>query len=237
MSVTRRLPLFAGFAVSLLAASPVLADFDAPVSVWDSSVLFSTGPTVVPIGGSGQINGGFVVDNSSPDVQVGLRASRRFIGPISAPGGDYVFEAGESDPGLAVWNFDWHLDFGHSIAGTGNRMGDFIVTLGYDLDPTVGVSSGNTLDLNAALVAGGLDPADTILFQSSQNLGFNFLSGGTFDPFATGEYAFFVSVVDPADNSVVSRADMTVTVIPTPGAALLAVVGLIAVGRAKRYVA
>ena len=123
--------------VALFLASPPTAlaapVFDSDVSIWDSSVVGSA--TLFPIGGSGQVNGNFVVDtNATAGVQTGIRASRRFSDiPLENNGSTYIIEVGESGPGLALWNFDFHLDLSDGLS-----LGDVDVILDIDFNPAAG---------------------------------------------------------------------------------------------------
>ncbi|MEO1087574.1 MAG: hypothetical protein AAFY88_25325, partial [Acidobacteriota bacterium] len=96
----------------------VVAGGDA--SVWDSAVPQPVDPatgTVFPIGGSGQVNGEFIletVDLGDSALQVGIRVQERFIGPVLPRAGTAFFaESGSPNAdGRATWNYELHLDFG-----------------------------------------------------------------------------------------------------------------------------
>ena len=195
--------LFAVASMMFPISSSYALDFETDVSVWDSAVAVDVGNGIYPIGGAGQVSGDFAVDTFLEEdmgIQVGLRAQERFFGPI-LPTIDNVYfaEAGESDPGLATWNLDWSLDFGTTYLEnqlstdlTPKNMVDFDVILSVDDDPTENTDFVD-IDLNAA----GLDPV--LLFQSSQNMGFDFwfdLFGITFDPDVPGVYDFVLTVSD-----------------------------------------
>lgn len=202
----------------IASASPVLG---TDASVWDSSVP-NTG-LLLPVGGSGQLNGEFVVENhvdQGSALQVGLRAQERFVGPVLPRTGNVYFAApGTSGGGSgATWNYDVHLDLGTSDADTGvpgesleSALGqsltplnlrDFTVELALDLDPSPATSFATT-DLNQAIddffTAGGLTPPPEVrLFQTSQNYLFSvFGTGpGVFDPDAPGLYDLRLTVSD-----------------------------------------
>ena len=204
--------------------------FVGDVSIWDSNVV-SNDATLFPIGGNGQVNGNFIVDTDdidSGEVQTGLRAQRRFkqnIDPLIPVGYTYFIKPGKSAPGLANWNFDFHVDLGSNkqvdgngdmlatnIGPTSHTFGDFKVTLYIDCDPSVGNKNLFPLDLQTFL----LTPT-AVLLQGSQNIGFSFLNGICrwqtgldFDPFATGQYEFVLKVID--DEDVVAQSSMIVQV-------------------------
>ena len=91
------------------------------VSVWDSDFGDPSALSVplAPIGGSGQVNGGFTIAERN-GIQIGLRAQERRVGPVepipnnNGKVGVYEVETG-IDPNappttLAWWNYDWHVD-------------------------------------------------------------------------------------------------------------------------------
>jgi hypothetical protein len=167
-----------------------------PVSVWESTPPYSPAPTEYPVGGSGQINGEFIVDvnsiDSDTEIQIGLRAQERFAGPTLTRVGNVFYSPAQlTPPGPELWNFDWHLDFGTPNLGGSlvpENMRDYNVVLNIDTDPTAGVSF-IPLDLNAAAdLFRGTTIADPIsLYQESYNIGFAPLSIVAGGP---GEYDF-----------------------------------------------
>lgn len=200
-----------GLLLALAFASPLWADFTfGDASVWDSTVAPSA--TLVPIQGSGQINGEFTLDTYTGTmagisaIQVGLRAQERFTGPVLPRTRNVYFaDSGTSSggpPPRATWNYDWHLDFGTSFLETDLGMAldplnmrDFDVQLDFDTDPGAGTSFVTT-DFNALLDSFSVGP-DVRLFQSSQNIGFGGL-GGPLDPTVPGIYTFRLTVAQGA---------------------------------------
>lgn len=219
--------VFALMSVGQAASAASTTTYDANASEWSSSTLPS--PTVIPIGGSGQVNGNFaIVSDASAGIEIGLRANQRFS-PIPLPNtlGNYSAQPGESSPGLSTWNYDIHID----LRGSGLSFGDF------DIAFTTDVPNHSTPDLQAALEFAGPIPPGTLsgieLFQTSLNPGF-FASG--INPFATGDYNFQLSLTPTAGTAGPTLvADMTVTVVPTPVAAGTGLFGLVfLVGRRRR---
>ena len=221
--------------VALISVGTVFADDDenktvGDVSIWDSNVV-SNDATLFPIGGNGQVNGNFIIDRDnidSGDVQTGLRAQRRFkqnIDPLIPVGNTYFIEPGASTPGLANWNFDFHVDLGSNgqVDGNGDMLatdigpsshsfGDFAVTLYIDCDPIVGNKNLFPLDLQTFLLT-----PNAVLLQGSQNIGFSFLkeiclwqTGSIFDPETKGQYQYILRVSD--DDDVVAQSSMIVQV-------------------------
>lgn len=211
--------------VFFLAVTPVSADVveGTDASVWDSNVAAST--ILDPVGGSGQLNGEFVVDTldqGASAIQVGLRAQERFQGPTwTRIGNIYFATAGESTPGLATWNIDWHLDFGTSEADTGVsaslettlgktladlNMRDFTVTLQIDTDPTIGTTF-EPLDMNTTVSEKMIDVR---LSQESTNLGFFGIE--TFDPNVTASHDFVLTVQDPNTSETLAEVAIEVRI-------------------------
>ena len=201
--------------------------FDFDVNQWSSSSPPpSTG--VYPIGGSGQVNGGFVVgtDPTSLD-QIGLRAELRNVGPVLSQTNDsihtatYIAPAGSSGGNRALWNFDFDID----LAG-GHKISDYTAILK--------ITDGATVtSLN--LVTSGLVPSDATLYQNSENAGFAFLATEFpgFNPNAAQDYSFDLSLTPNGSNPnfVGGALDVAMDVdVVAPLPAVLPVAGLALVG-------
>lgn len=150
-------------------------------SVWDSDL--APAPGIIPIGGSGQINGEFTIAERD-GIQIALRAQDRFVGPlpVTLRGKKGRYEAaagttGSAADNLGTWNYDWHVD----LRGTGTTLGDYRLTLTESFSPTV-FGLGNPVDLTF----GGAIPDDTVLYQQSWNPGFG---NDIFDPSRKGTYS------------------------------------------------
>ena len=193
--------LFLALSLGSQPAAAVISFGDA--SVWDSAVPPSA--TELPIGGAGQINGEFTLDTvmvGGGAIQIGLRGQERFVGPtLTRVGNTYFSDPGESSPGLALWNYDFHMDFGTTFLATELGGGpltplnirDFTVTLRFDTDPGPGTTFVDN-DFNAALDAVMAGP-DIRLAQNSLNIGFA-VFGGPLDPNTPGFYDFEITVED-----------------------------------------
>ena len=211
--------------VCLLPTFPAHATIaaGADASVWDSAVAASS--TLDPVGGSGQLNGEFILDTldqGTSAIQVGLRAQRRFFGPDwTRVGNIYFVDAGESSPGLATWNFDWHLDFGTSNEDTGVsaslesqllkslaplNMLDFTVELLIDTDP----SSATDFTVTNLGDAFPEEATDVRLSQESTNIGFFSIPG--YDPDVAATYDFQLRVVDPESGDTLAESQIKVVV-------------------------
>ncbi len=245
-----RFSVLSAFAIGLVAslalaggvarAVPVSSVGD--VSVWDSSLStpadfgLSAPATVFPVGGSGQVNGNFqITDFTLPGggaAQIGIRAQRRFS-PVPWPrtGSTYFADPGTSSGGNnALWNFDVHIDLGTTqlrgpTPGTPGRLGDLLYVLF--------LADGAGLPLIAPIVINSSVVADAALLQFSQNLGFGFFPGDSFDPEAPGTYKFELAVFGPSAGEPVALASTSMTVVvAVPEPAPLAILGLGLVGLA-----
>ena len=229
--------LFSLFLSALLAipsGATVVAGTDA--SVWDSDVPVPAPPgpddTIFPIGGSGQVDGEFILDTvelGPSALQIGLRAQERFVGPVWPRAGTAFFaESGSPGAdGRASWNYEIHLDFGTTDTDTtlpGRslesqllrslaplNMRDFTVEFLFDTDPSPATTFVVT-DLNTALDLSGVG-ADVRLFQTSQNPDFDvFGGGGTFDANLPGVYDLRLRVSDGGGEVVAETALQVVAV-------------------------
>lgn len=190
--------------------------------------LAAASPTAQAVQSFGSLDAGFNVGNGIPDdtfvietdanndIQIGLSATQRFSAPVVTNNGVDTFfaqagtaVAGPNNLNGTLWNLNFSVDLGNF------SMSDFEVALFVDFDPTVGVTSGDSIngDGLTALSVGGiasLDPLtlnDLSLAQGSQNMLFGFwtvappngfgLNGGVpFDGNAAGEYSFTLSVAN-----------------------------------------
>lgn len=204
--------LIAWMVVALVVTLPASASdtrFGAHVSVWDSSVPTDPLNGIFPIGGSGQVNGDFVV-TSVNGVEIGLRAERRFtqhIDPLpnvkQGHKGIYIADAGTSDAlGRATWNFDLHLDLGQAHGqAAGTALAD------YEFELRTNVSGRmRTIDLSDLFLL----PGNTTLFQTAQNPVF---AGPSFDPEQLKTYKFELRLNPRSFSGPVIKTRMEVRVV------------------------
>ena len=135
--------------------------------------------------GSGTSNGHFAVDTEANGVELGLRASLRFVGPITPTGNLYIAPVGSTPPGRALWNFEFSVN-------PGSLMGTHSVADHYRSRRDHWRSIRQLIPDNTPL--GG--PFD----QNSENLGFAFLGGPiNFNPNASGLYTFDLKLFSAND--------------------------------------
>lgn len=161
-------------------------------SEWSSSTVADPANGILPIGGSGQLNGEFTVARIY-GIEIGLRAQKRFFGPIvptrNGDVGVYDAEVGESQTNRAKWNYDFHIDLRNARGPLKNKtLDDFNVYLKNNLvgpgDVLFGQAKGRKLNLK---FDENTFPAGVVLYQNSLNPNF----GNTvFDEFEARNYRF-----------------------------------------------
>ncbi|MDA7978683.1 MAG: hypothetical protein MPJ50_07930 [Pirellulales bacterium] len=160
------------------------------VSEWSSDTATDVENGILPIGGSGQINGEFVRARFS-GIEIAIRAQERFFGPIvprrSRDVGVYRADVGESEPGLATWNYDWHVDLRNARGPFRDVTLDdydlFLVTNIVGRDDTL---FGLPMPLNLKFDDDSFPPG-VVLYQGSFNPNFG---NSIFDQFEARNYRF-----------------------------------------------
>ncbi|MCK4623772.1 MAG: PEP-CTERM sorting domain-containing protein [Phycisphaerae bacterium] len=218
--------------------------------------------------GVGQPTGNFVVDDNG-DIQTALRATGRYTGalaPVNTEGRYFAFTGTSTDgqggpplPGVATWNFCFHVNVDTSVSVVADPVTGLVVHfeaplltlddvnlfLIVDDNPAVGVSSEVVVDLKLAAeaAAGGvIDWTPYVGMRGAENLGFEWLALAaaaqgktwTFDPEVAGEYEFSLVVFDKGMPNPLCWTDMKVTVVPEPATMSLLVLGGIGVLIRKR---
>jgi hypothetical protein len=219
--VNRRRPAFLLALTALVAAvstapASVVTAFNMNVNEWSSSTPLDKTNGIYPIGGSGAINGGFVVATAMDGDQIGLRASLRKVGllPQTNDGvftATYFAPAGTSGNNLSLWNLDGDID----LRGSSHTISDYTATLTF--------TDRGGLMTQVDLVASGLAPTNTRLGQASENPGFSFLSAvfPSFDPNALGVYSLDLTLVPKTFIGDTLEARINVDVVPVPEPATL----------------
>ena len=167
-------------------SGPGKVSIGVDASEWSSFTVPELG--IIPIEGSGQINGEFTIAERY-GIQIGLRAQERFEGTLPATPnknrkvGVYESETGFSSTTRAKWNYDWHVDLrGAKGVAAGKTLGDYDLTLETDIYAAL-----FGFPVPVDLTFGGVIPDDTVLYQSSQNPDFG---NSEFDAGVEGTYNF-----------------------------------------------
>jgi len=170
--------------------------------------------------GSGTVNGGFTVDRIG-DVEIGLRAGIRFVGPIAPVGNIYSAPAGSSGGTVALWNFEFSVDPG-SLGTTTSLL-------------TISDLFGHAVSFRPTAYPDNTSTG-TFGYQNSQNLGFFPLNGAlAFDPNIANTYTFdlalFSGEIQNADTQI-ANVDIVVNVaaVPEPSTWAMMILGFAGVG-------
>ena len=204
--------LSAAALAALIVAAPAAAQeqsrFGVDASEWDSATTVVAG-VIIPVGGSGQLNGQFVTGERY-GVQVGIRAQERFAGPTlpvtrAKQVGVYQAATGVSDlRGRATWNYDLHIDLRNAQGvAAGKTLGDYTLVLDSDISPAF-FGCAFPCDLTAAFL-----PSTVLLSQTSQNPTFG---NPTFDAFLADSYTFTLTLTPKTFNGPSITARMRVDV-------------------------
>jgi hypothetical protein len=172
----------------------VLIGVDA--SDWDSNIALDPDAGIIPVGGAGQINGGFTVAERN-GIQIGFRAQERFVGPLSAaPSRNNrvgIYAATSGAGATATWNYDWHVDLRYAQGvAKGTTLIDYELTLDTNIATNLFVGP-----VPIDLTFGGLVPDNTVLYQGSQNPVFG---NDEFDPSVPGTYEFVLTLTPKTFN-------------------------------------
>ncbi|MEH2614480.1 hypothetical protein V1293_006769 [Bradyrhizobium sp. AZCC 1693] len=164
--------------------------------------------------GSGTSNGHFAVDTEADGVELGLRASIRFVGPITPTGNLYIAPVGSTPPGRALWNFEFSVNPG-SLLGTHSLL-------------TI-TGPGGSFAFNPAIIPDNT-PLGGPLYQNSENLGFAFLGGPiSFNPNASGIYTFDLKLFS-ADDRQLGDVSIQVNAVPEPSTWAMLILGFAGIG-------
>lgn len=210
--------------------------------------------------GSGNHNGGFTVATIG-DLELGLRAKRRYTTPNDAIGvgiiqdaaGNYLFDStGATVPaGRSYWSYDWSIN--SDIADGSDSLGTYKYQISVDYDPSAAenmqiydplgaVSTGYYLGTNATAngaatfdSGGDEDFSAFNVAQNSVNMGF--LPGA---PIGAGQFRVSLTAFDSAgvvgSTSINVYADTPVSAVPLPagGFLLLTALGGLALRRKRK---
>jgi hypothetical protein len=163
--------------------------------------------------GSGTSNGHFAVDTEANGVELGLRASIRFIGAITPVGNLYTAPAGVGPTSLALWNYEFSINPGSLL----NTHSQLEIT-----------GPGGILTFDPMLIS---DNTPTIgsLDQNSENLSFTPGAPLNFNPNIAGIYTFDLKLFD-AGNTLLGDVSIQVNAVPEPSTWAMMILGFVGIG-------
>lgn len=201
---------FSSLGLITLGAALALTSF---VSSASAVVTFDQNLTSGWTQGTGTSNGHFTVDTEANGVELGLRASLRFVGPITPTGNIYTAPAGNSS-GRALWNFEFSVNPG-TLLGTHSLL-------------TI-TGPGGVLAFNPQLIPDNT-PVGGPLYQNSENLAFAFLGGPiNFNPNVSGIYTFDLKLFS-ANDQLLGDVSIQVNAVPEPSTWAMLILGFAGVG-------
>jgi hypothetical protein len=201
---------FSSLGLIALGAALALTSF---VSSASAVVTFDQNLTSGWTQGTGTSNGHFTVDTEADGVELGLRASLRFVGPITPTGNIYTAPAGNSS-GRALWNFEFSINPG-TLLGTHSLL-------------TI-TGPGGVLAFNPQLIPDNT-PVGGPLYQNSENLAFAFLGGPiNFNPNVSGIYTFDLKLFS-ANDQLLGDVSIQVNAVPEPSTWAMLILGFAGVG-------
>ncbi|WFU18767.1 PEPxxWA-CTERM sorting domain-containing protein [Bradyrhizobium sp. CB3481] len=202
---------FASLRLIALGATFALTSFARPAA---AVVTFNQDLASGWTQGTGTSNGHFTVDTEANGVELGLRASLRFVGPITPSGNLYIAPVGSTPPGSALWNFEFSVNPG-SLLGTYS-----VLTI---------TGPGGVLSFNPQIIPDNT-PLGGPLYQNSENLGFAFLGGPlNFNPNASGIYTFDLKLFS-AQNQQLGDVSIQVNAVPEPSTWAMLILGFAGIG-------
>jgi hypothetical protein len=164
--------------------------------------------------GTGTSNGNFAVDTEDNGVELGLRASIRFVGPITPTGNLYIAPVGSTPPGRALWNFEFSVNPG-SLVNTHSLL-------------TI-TGPGGSFAFDPKTYFGDNTPVGGPLYQNSENLGFSIFPGLNFNPNASGIYTFDLKLFS-SDDRQLGDVSIQVNAVPEPSTWAMLILGFAGIG-------
>jgi hypothetical protein len=182
------------------------------VSTASAVVTFDQGLASGWTQGSGTTNNHFTVDTEANGVELGLRASIRYVGAITPTGNLYVAPVGFASGG-ALWNFEFSVNPG-SLSNT------------YSLLTITGPSGALAFDPTAI---GDNTPNGGSFDQNSENLAFFPGAPLNFNPNVSGIYTFDLTLFN-SNNEQVGNVSIQVNAVPEPSTWAMMILGFAGVG-------
>jgi len=201
---------FSSLGLIALGTALALTSFIGPAS---AVVTFNQNLASGWFQGTGTSNGHFTVDTEN-GIELGLRASIRFVGPITPTGNLYIAPVGSTPPGRALWNFEFSVDPG-SLVGTHSLL-------------TI-TGPGGVFALNPQTYFPDNEPGGGPLYQNSENLGFAIFPGLNFNPNASGTYNIDLKLFS-ANNDLLGDVAIQVNAVPEPSTWAMLILGFAGIG-------
>jgi hypothetical protein len=248
-------------ALALMAATPSISQ------AFTTNDYFGSFPAAT-WGGSGIPNDAVAVAkqivNGNTTITIAMSATGRYQNPQPTHNGlvpIYTVGAGSNcgiatdpvncpsaDQG-ALWNWNYYVAV-TNINGATKSIKDYQIDIWYDFDPTGPVAEPDTAGLGRINVTQGVGLATVNLLQGSENLLFGWMAGlpaythvtppaGSFNPNATGNYQFMLTVSNLSQSVPYDTVAMEVQVVPVPAAVWLfgSALGLVGLMRRRSAVA
>lgn len=192
-----------------LGAALALISFVSPAS---AVVTFDQSLASGWYQGTGTSNGHFAVDTQANGIELGLRASIRFVGPITPTGNIYFAPTGLA-LGAALWNFEFSVNPG-SLTGTHSLL-------------TI-TGPGGSLAFDPTLIPDN-KPTGGSFDQNSENLSFFAGSSLNFNPNVSGIYTFDLQLFSAQDR-LLGDVSIQVNAVPEPSTWAMLILGFAGVG-------
>lgn len=193
-----------------------------------------------------------IFDNATAStITIAMNATERYDNPVVTNNGFATYFAGTGSnikgPNNllgALWNWNYYLE----VASPTKVLKDFQIDIWYDFNPVSSPNLGDLSGMGRINVTGILAATNSnaTLLQGSENLLFSYLTspaypdslfitppGGTFDPNATGNYQFAITV--SRFGFPIDSVAMEVQVVPVPAAVWLfgSALGLLGLSRRR----
>jgi hypothetical protein len=201
--------------------------------------------------------------NGNTTITIAMAATGRYQNPQTTNNGAAVYTAGAgSNCGIAtdpvgcpsadqgaLWNWNYYVSVTNENGAT-KSIKDYQIDIWYDFDPTGPVEDPDTAGLGRFNLTQAVGGYTVNLLEDSQNLLFGWMSGspaasyvtppaGSFNPNATGNYQFMITVKNLAGTVPYDSVAMEVQVVPVPAAVWLfgSALGLVGLMRRRSAVA
>lgn len=254
--MTLRLQKFA--ALALMATTPGISQAFTTYDYFGSFPAATWGGNGIP---NDAVAAAKQIVNGNTTITIAMAATGRFQNPSTTNNGAAVYTAGAgSNCGIAtdpvscpsadqgaLWNWNYYIAV-TNINGATKSIKDYQIDIWYDFDPTGPAEDPDTAGLGRINVTQALGANVVPLLQGSENLLFGWMAGspayphvtppgGSFNPNATGNYQFLLTVKNLAGTVPYDSVAMEVQVVPVPAAVWLfgSALGLLGVVRRRHF--